>query len=70
MRYVSWRPQDIIRRLNPIIWGWSNYFLPSPNQYKLRSKLDQYIFRRCTKWCYRVSFYAHYRYNASLFHRH
>lgn len=53
MKYVSLKPQDMIKRLNLIIWGWSNYFLPSPNQYKLRSKLDQYVFRRCMKWCYK-----------------
>lgn len=53
MKYVSMRPQDMIKKLNPIIQEWSNYFLPSPNQYTLRSALDHYIFRRCMKWCYK-----------------
>ena len=53
MKYVSMKPQDMIRKLNPIIQGWSNYFLPSPNQYRLRSTLDNFIFRRCMKWCYK-----------------
>jgi Group II intron, maturase-specific domain/Reverse transcriptase (RNA-dependent DNA polymerase) len=53
MKYVSLKPQDMIRKLNFIIRGWSNYFLPSPNQYRLRGTLDHYVFRRCMKWCYK-----------------
>jgi len=46
-------PQQIIKKLNPIIWGWSNYFLPSPNQYSLRSYLDHYIFLKCKQWIFK-----------------
>ena len=46
-------PQQIIKKLNPIIWGWSNYFLPSPNQYSLRSHLDYYIFLKCKQWVFK-----------------
>jgi retron-type reverse transcriptase len=53
IKYASLRPQEMIKKLNPIIWGWSNYFLPSPNQYRLRTTLDHYVFRRCMKWCYK-----------------
>lgn len=47
LKNTNLTPQQMIKKLNPIIWGWSNYFLPSPNQYKLRSYLDHYIFFRC-----------------------
>lgn len=53
MRYTGLKPQELIRMLNPIIWGWSNYFLPSPNQHALRSNLDQYTFKRCMRWVYK-----------------
>lgn len=52
-KFINLRPQELIRKLNPIIWGWSNYFLPSLNQSALRSRLDNYIFTRCKKWCYK-----------------
>jgi len=47
LKNVYLTPQQIIKKLNSIIWGWSNYFLPSPNQYSLRSYLDHYIFLKC-----------------------
>lgn len=53
MNSVGLRPQELIRKINPIIWGWSNYFNPGPNQYALRANLDHYISRRCMKWCYK-----------------
>lgn len=40
----------IMRKVNSIVYGWSNYFLPSPNQYALRRSLDQYVFKRSLKW--------------------
>lgn len=46
-------PQQIIKKLNLIIWRWSNYFLPSPNQYGLRSNLDHYVFLKCKQWIYK-----------------
>ncbi len=48
-KYVGLQPRDLIKLLNPIIWGWSNYFIPSPNQYKLRASLDHYFYKRCLK---------------------
>jgi len=43
----------IIKKLNVIVLGWSNYFLPSPNQYMLRKSLDHYVFKRSMKWLYK-----------------
>jgi retron-type reverse transcriptase len=53
LRNTNFTPQQIIKKLNPTIWGWSNYFLPSPNQYALRSYLDHYIFKRCKQWIFK-----------------
>lgn len=53
MKSVGLRPQELIRKINPIIRGWSNYFSPCPNQYALRASLDHHINRRCMKWCYK-----------------
>jgi retron-type reverse transcriptase len=53
IKYVSVKPQDMVGKLNSIIQGWSNYFLPSPNQHRLRSNLDHYVYRRCMMWCYK-----------------
>lgn len=47
------QPQDLIRQINPIIWGWSNYFNPGPNQYALRSNLDHYVYKKCMQWCHK-----------------
>ena len=53
LKNANYTPQQMIKKLNPIIWGWSNYFLPSPNQYRLRSYLDHYIFKRCKQWVFK-----------------
>lgn len=53
LKNTNLTPQQIIKKLNPIIWEWSNYFLPSPNQYTLRSYLDHYIFKRCKQWIFK-----------------
>jgi retron-type reverse transcriptase len=53
LKNTNYTPQQMIKKLNPIIWGWSNYFLPSPNQYGLRSYLDHYIFKRCKQWIFK-----------------
>lgn len=47
-------PTELIKEfLNPLIYGWSNYFIPSPNQYELRKSLDHFVFTRCMKWIYK-----------------
>jgi RNA-directed DNA polymerase len=53
MKFVALGPRDMIKKLNAIIWGWSNYFIPSPNQYSLRSNLDHYTFKRVMKWIFK-----------------
>jgi retron-type reverse transcriptase len=53
LKNTNLTPQKMIKNLNPIIWGWSNYYLPSPNQYRLRSYLDHYIFYRCKQWIFK-----------------
>lgn len=53
MSSVGLKPTEVIRRLNQIIWGWGNYFTPSPNQYYLRASLDHFVFKRCMKWLYK-----------------
>jgi len=53
LKYTGIKGEEDIRILNPIIWGWSNYFLPSPNQYALRTNLDHYTYRRCMQWVYK-----------------
>jgi retron-type reverse transcriptase len=53
IKNASYTPQQIIKMLNLVIWDWSNYYLPSPNQYSLRSNLDHYIYNRCKQWIYK-----------------
>lgn len=36
----------MIKNINYVILGWSNYFIPSPNQYTLRKTLDLYVNKR------------------------
>jgi len=53
MSNVGLTPEAIIKRLNEVICGWSNYFIPTANQYALRANLDNYIFKRCLKWIFK-----------------
>lgn len=46
LKNVSLTPLQAIKRLNLMIECWDNYFLPSPNQYSLRARLDRYVFYR------------------------
>jgi retron-type reverse transcriptase len=48
--YYTLTPSELITQLNYVITGWSNYFLPSPKQGRLRQSLDWFITKRIKKW--------------------
>lgn len=61
--FVKTPINTMIKNINYVVWGWSNYFIPSPNQYALRKTLDQYVLKRCRKWIFRkfgAGSYAYY----------
>lgn len=53
LSYSKLTPIEFIKLINPIIYRWGNYFIPSPNQYALRKNMDYYVYGRVMKWIYR-----------------
>jgi RNA-directed DNA polymerase len=48
----AWDQEELIRRLNPMIRGWSNYYSTVVSK-KTYSKLDHLVCRRLLRWGYR-----------------
>jgi RNA-directed DNA polymerase len=48
----SWKQEEVIGKLNPMITGWANYYKSSVAS-KIFSKMDQLIWLKLRKWCIR-----------------
>jgi RNA-directed DNA polymerase len=48
----SWKQEEVIRKLNPMITGWANYY-KSCVASKTFAKMDQLIWLKLRKWCIR-----------------
>jgi len=48
----AWKQEDVIKKLNPMITGWANYYKGSVAS-KTFSKMDNLIWLKLRKWCIR-----------------
>lgn len=50
----SWKAEEVvIKTMNSILVGWSNYFSPAPRQGSIRLAIDWYIFKRMKRYIFK-----------------